>query len=400
MNVACSENMEHRSPLMVFSDDWGRHPSSCQHLIRHLMRRFPVCWVNTIGTRPPAFEWSTVARGVGKLRQWCRPRYEQANSQQQGPQVRHPVMWPWFRSSFDRWLNQKLLVRQLTKTIRAMPEAPVAITTIPIVADLVGHLPVSRWIYYCVDDFSQWPGLDQQTMQRLEEELLARVDRVIAVSEVLQRRVAGFGRSSSLLTHGVDLGFWTAKPVSAIPELEQLPRPLIVFFGLIDQRLDFEFVARLDAELAAGTILLVGPQADTHPRLQTLRRLVLWSALPYESLPALARAADVLIMPYADMPVTRAMQPLKLKEYLAAGKPAVVRNLPANREWADCLDLADDAASFARLVQRRVETGLPPEQNSARERLKNESWAAKSAVFERMLVGEEAQKLIPARLSC
>jgi len=52
-------------------------------------------------------------------------------------------------------------------------------------------------------------------------------------------------------------------------------------------------------------------------------------------------AADVIIMPYADRPVTRAMQPLKLKEYLATGKPVVVRNLPATRGWTDCLDLAD-----------------------------------------------------------
>jgi len=79
------------------------------------------------------------------------------------------------------------------------------------------------------------------------------------------------------------------------------------------------------------------------------------------------------------------MQPLKLKEYLATGKPAVVTNLPATRGWSDCLDLADSPESFSRLVRLRVQTGLPPEQHAARaRRLAGESWAGKASAFERL----------------
>ena len=59
-------------------------------------------------------------------------------------------------------------------------------------------------------------------------------------------------------------------------------------------------------------------------------------------------------MPYADLPVTRAMQPLKLKEYLATGKPVVVRDLPATEPWADCLDVAETPEAFAAAVRRAV----------------------------------------------
>ena len=103
--------------------------------------------------------------------------------------------------------------------------------------------------------------------------------------------------------------------------------------------------------------------------------------VPFDRLPAFAREAAVLVMPYADLPVTRAMQPLKLKEYLATGKPAVVRDLPANREWADALDLVDSAAAFSAAVRRRLETGLPVEQAIARLRLVHEGWAEKSRAF-------------------
>src|SRR5262249_55921606 len=92
--------------------------------------------------------------------------------------------------------------------------------------------------------------------------------------------------------------------------------------------------------------------------------------------------ADVLIMPYADLPVTQAMQPLKLKEYLATGRPAVVRDLPSTRSWGDCLDLAASPAEFARLVRQRIETGLPESQRTARARLVQESWAEKARRLE------------------
>src|SRR5262249_33775766 len=119
--------------------------------------------------------------------------------------VVNPRMWPWFGSRPSRWLNPTLLGRQLTRVIRALPGEPVAVTTLPITADLVGVLPVKRWVYYCVDDFSQWPGLDQRTLQRLDEELIRRVDVCVTVSETLRARVRRLGRESHLLTHGVDV---------------------------------------------------------------------------------------------------------------------------------------------------------------------------------------------------
>jgi hypothetical protein len=141
-------------PLLIFADDWGRHPSSCQHLIRRLLDRHPAAWVNTIGMRPPRLDLLTMRRGLGKVRQWFRPT-PASTPDLAGPRIVNPRMWPWFRSGFDRRLNRGLLLRQLAPVLAAMPEPPVAVTTLPITADLMGSLPVRRWVYYCVDDFGQ-----------------------------------------------------------------------------------------------------------------------------------------------------------------------------------------------------------------------------------------------------
>src|SRR5262249_61053468 len=120
-------------------------------------------------------------------------------------------------------------------------------------------------------------------------------------------------------------------------------RPWIFFWGLIDKRMDPAFVNQLAADLKCGTILLIGPQQDPDRSLMNSPRVQCLGSLPFEQLPRLAREAAVLIMPYADLPVTRAMQPLKLKEYLATGKPVVARDLPATQSWRDALDLANSA---------------------------------------------------------
>src|SRR5262249_2366051 len=108
-------------PLLVFSDDWGRHPSSCQHLTRRLLGLFTVTGVTTIGTRTPRFDLDTLKRGLEKLRHWTGPRPAR-DPLPEHLRVVNPRMWASFRSSLARWVNRQLLVSQLAPLCRAMPQ--------------------------------------------------------------------------------------------------------------------------------------------------------------------------------------------------------------------------------------------------------------------------------------
>lgn len=375
--------------LLVFADDWGRHPSSCQHLVQHLLPKHQVVWVNTIGMRPPAFDTATLRRGWEKMWQWGHraPHSIAESAAAQNPRVINPLMWPWFRSGTDRWLNRHLLTTALAPVL-AMAEEPVhAITTVPIVADLIGSLRVDHWTYYCVDDFSTWPGLDHSTIASLERELLQKCDEVVAVSQVLVDHATQGGRTPHLLSHGVDLEFWRSETTTDfIAQLAPCERPLAVFWGVVDRRMDVSWVRELARGISPGTVLLVGPLDHPDPELLRTPGVVHVPAVPLGVLPGLGRLADVLVMPYADLPVTRAIQPLKLKEYLATGKPVVVRDLPAVHPWHDCLDIAHSDSEFVAFVQKRVAEGMPIDQRQARRRLEQESWEAKARQFERWVM--------------
>lgn len=372
--------------LVMFSDDWGRHPSSCQHLARHLLADHDVLWVNTVGTRRPSLTRADFRRAVGKVGGWLGRGDAAGGALPAGLQVISPKMWPGFRRPWQRRLNANAITWQVHEALgHRSDQQRIAVTTLPITADLVGRLDVDRWVYYCVDDFSVWPGLDSDVMQAMERELVGKVDEVVAVSETLRDRIAGMGRESVLLTHGIDLEHWqgagarSAKPQAA----EGTGRPVVLFWGLIDQRLDTAWCKALAQALQrhGGTFILAGPQQSPDPVLAQLPNTRFPGSVAYDDLPELAAGADVLVMPYIDAPVTRAMQPLKFKEYLATGKPVVARDLPATSAWRDAADLTGDAQAFVELVLARATGGVTPGQTHARKRLAGESWSRKAKQF-------------------
>lgn len=391
-----------RVRLIVFSDDWGRHPSSCQHLIGRLMARYPVLWVNTIGTRRPRLSREDFGKAFGRLRTWLSPRAQGVQDRRPANlTVVSPLMYPGFRRRWQRRLNASMMARCVNRSLgrREDGERRVVITTIPTTADLVGRLDADAWVYYAVDDFSVWPGLDSAVLDAMERELASCVHAAAAVSVTIQRRLSTMGCRSLLLTHGIEPDFWAnvtdaqrqtqARWLAAAirPGDDPAERdrwPVLLFWGVVDRRLDTSLCIRLADEV--GRLVLVGPQQAPDDALSRHPRIHLTGPRPLPSLPALAAIADVLVMPYADLPVTRAIQPLKLKEYLATGRPAVVRDLPATREWSDAADVAADPTTFVEAVRRRAIDGIDAAQQDIRmRRLSGESWSHKARQLETLV---------------
>lgn len=380
-------------PLLVFSDPWGRHPSSCQHLIRRLLDRVLIYWIELIGVRRWCWDRYAWRRGWEQLRRWRQDPAKLANGL--APRLVKPWLWPSFRSRWARSFNRWQLLRQLPSFDRP----PVVLTTLPVVADLVGAFPACRWVYYCLDDYAAWPGWDAHTLHRCEQRLLRCIDRLIVANPLLLERFAGCSSPVLWLTHGVDWDHFARvdRPEAAedVKRLWQPPPaispPWIVYWGLIDARLDAAWLCQLSRRLVCSvgaSIVLIGPQDHPPVELTSLSNVYLLPQVSYDVLPAVAAHAAVLIAPYRDAPVTRAMQPLKFLEYLATGRPVVARRLPALQRWADAADLADGPEQFAELVLLRLRTGLPQQQRQVRQRLRVESWEAKAELLERWLFAD------------
>ena len=363
--------------LVVFSDDWGRHASSCQHLIGSLLDRYRVDWVETVGTRTPSFNLSDMRRAAAKLWSFVGQRRSAGPAQALPPNLRihSPRMIPSFASPRRRRWNARLLARGLRDVLDPEDPPMAVVTTAPIVADLAANTPYLHWIYYCVDALDEWPGLDGKTLYQMELDMLPHMDAVLVVSEVLRDRMASRGIEAPMLTHGVELPFWKVDRQGHQPA--QPPKTL--FWGHADARLAEPIVLAL-AE--ATQLTFVGPRGDVSPRLAQHERIHWEGPVDFDRLPSFAAQADVLVMPYGDSEATRNMQPLKLKEYLATGLPAVVTPLPANLHWKAAMDIESEPEAFVARVLERARGGLPQEQAEARRALDQEGWSAKAEILE------------------
>ena len=377
--------------LLVFSDDWGRHPSSCQHLIKHLLDRYDVLWVNTIGTRALKLNWVTIRRAFEKAVSWFRPSkgrgVGQPNSESQNnPIVLNPKMLPSFGGHTRRRINKSLLIKQIIPELEKHNGSVIGISTVPYISDLIGELPVDRWVYYCVDDWSCWPEMDAKPLRQMESELIDKCHDIICVSRALQDRIfQQTGRNSVLLQHGFDEQFLN-RPRST-KFLKQYPGRKILYWGLIDQRLDPKIVTACANAFPKDSFVFVGPKANPFPELFAPQNVYSHGVVEYSQLPALAMESSALIMPYLDNDVTRQIQPLKMLEYLAVHKPVIARNLPSTAEWSDCLDVANNPEEFVKLLKKRLEKGITSTQRRARKRVEEQSWAKKAEEFEQMFLG-------------
>ena len=253
-------NTEPNPPLLVFADDWGRHPSSCQHLIRQLRGDFRVLWVNSIGTRRVRADALTFRRGLEKLRNWRRG-LGQVDDQMW---VVDLPMVPNLENRIVRDLNRRLVSWRLRRVLAALDmEDPLLLTTLPYVGWLTRGLKRRATIYYCTDDYSHWPSADGETLRRADLELSRAADLILAASLALHERHDDAGKCH-YFPHGVDYAHFAAARVARhIPDdLAALASPRIGFFGLIYEKLDFELLAAVARSQPEASLVMIGSVAS------------------------------------------------------------------------------------------------------------------------------------------
>lgn len=189
--------------FIVFSDDWGRHPFSCQHIMQHFLPGNKLLWVNSIGLRRPRLSIKDFKRCVQKLRSFITKP-----SQERLPDnliIINPPMLP-FANRLVRMFNRRSVITAVEKKIIEMGmTAPIVLITVPNATDYLGSFNEILSAYYCVDEFSEWPGVTKNLVKEMETKLLAQVDFVAAVSDQLVLRKATANGPTRLLTHGVDI---------------------------------------------------------------------------------------------------------------------------------------------------------------------------------------------------
>lgn len=363
--------------ILCFSHDWTSDPLSKTHLMRVLSKENRILWVNAIANRMPTASSKDVSRIFKKLKAFTEPVREV----EPNIFVLNPLAFPSYGNATIRGFNQRFLARQLRKAMRKLAfDNVVNMVFNPAAGMIAGELGESEIIYYCVDEYTAFTGASAG-LKEIEEDLLRKADLVIVSADKLFDSKQKFNPNTVVIRHGTD---WRHFRRALDPDLElpadiaNLPRPIIGFHGLLADWVDFELIKKTAEHFSSGSVVLIGKiSVDAEQKVKILDgvpNIHFLGRKPYRELPAYCKAFDVALNPFAINELTLAANPLKVREYLAAGLMVVSTDIPEVRVLDDCL-VAGDHDDFILKVEAALASPKPRFEVS--DAIAHESWEAK-----------------------
>lgn len=312
-----------------------------------------------------------------------------------GPRLIEPNLWvftlplviPFFQMSrLINALNNLWLAPVLRWALaRAGLSRPILWTYTPHSAGLASRLDETLVVYECVDEFSAARGLVHgPTVASMERDVLSRADLVIVTAQGLYESKRSLARRIELVPNGVDVEHFaqaSAPGVQPASAVATLPRPVVGYIGAIQYWVDFDLISQAARAHPEWSFALVG-NVEPLARVDKVRGLANVHFLgrqPYAEMPRYVAGFDVCINPYVQDGVAANVDPLKLYDYLASGKPVVSVDIPAARRFAGLVALTHTGSEFIAALEASLRQ--PGDMAARQAAAAGHSWGAR---FERV----------------
>lgn len=224
---------------------------------------------------------------------------------------------------------------------------------------MAGRFQEQAIVYDCMDELSQFRGAPPELVA-CEQELVRAADVVFCGGQRMRQKRLPLNSNCHFFGTGVDCAHFGQALRPDIPpaaDVAALPGPVLGYFGVVDERMDYDLLAKLADARADWSIAIVGPHAKVDPAEFPRRpNLHFLGGRDYADLPAITKAFSVCLMPFALNPSTEYINPTKALEYMAAGKlvvSAALHEVKAN--FGTVAAIAGSHDEFIELCRRDVE---------------------------------------------
>lgn len=363
--------------ITCFSHDWTGDPLSKTHLMRILSKDNRILWINAIANRMPTTSTKDISRIFRKVKSFT----EAVKEVEKNIFVLNPLAIPAYGNSAVRTFNEKFLISQVRKAMRKLNfKEPINMVFNPAAGLLAGKLGENKLIYYCVDEYTAFTGASKG-LKEIEESLFKKADLVIVSAAKLFESKGHFNKNTFIIRHGTDWAhFRTAlDDATKVPnEIAGLRKPIIGFHGLLADWVDFDLIKKVAEHFSHGAVVLIGKiTVDAEQKIKILDgmpNIHFLGRKSYAELPAYCKGFDVALNPFTINELTLSANPLKVREYLAAGLMTVSTDIPEVRILKDCL-IGKDHREFIEQIEIALQNPKPRQQIS--DAIRHESWEAK-----------------------
>jgi len=273
-------------------------------------------------------------------------------------------------------LNHRIVRMYVRKWIRSLEFVdPLLWIYTPFSAPLVESVPHRGVVYECVDEFRAARGLVRSSViGEMEDDLLRRTDVTIVTQENLAPHRATLCKNTFCVPNAADVELFREAAMDSLTppqDIERLPRPRLGFVGHVHYWLDMKLIRYLATRRPAWSLVFVGPVAPlaNTAEVNGLGNVHFLGRRKMEEVPKLVQGMDVCLNPYITGALAEHCSPLKLYEYMAAGKPIVSTEMPEARKFPECVQVAATYEAFLAECDKTV-NALPETQETIGQRLR------------------------------
>jgi glycosyltransferase involved in cell wall biosynthesis len=374
-------------------DWWYHHPHSKNHIMRRLARAGNrVVFVNSISMGLPDIKSPDF---FGKIKRKLKSFAKFVRRAEDGILVVTPIVTPFYSSKSGRALNRLLLIAQfkLLSLIYKLRN-PILWVAIPTAREIVGHLHESAVIYQVSDKYAA-NQMDHATagniIDEMHDELLQRADliyysgRKLIAEETTAR--PDIAKKAKLLEQAVDFEHFasaTSQVWREPDDMAAIPHPRLGYFGAIETwLLDQQMIRYISEKRPDWHWVLLGLKA-ARLDIEELPNVHYLGSKPYAQMPQYAASFDVCVLPWVtDNEFVSYGSAIKVREYLATGKPVVITPLYEYETWGEVLRIARGYDDFIAKIEDALQNDAAAKLSTRQAAVKESTWDRRTEMVSR-----------------
>lgn len=351
-------------------DWWYHHPHSKNHILKRLAKSNKVLFISSIGMGLPKASnpdfLLKIGRKLKSYRRWLKKAPE-------GLHVLTPFSLPFYESLFARRLNRFVLGLQIRIAMLVCKiKNPIVWVAIPFAADFLKDMHPKLVLYQVSDkyDANQDSAVSQAVIREFDQRMKDKASVVLYSGRRLYDEAVDPHRY--FLEQAVDFEHFSRRAASAAPEIAGIPSPVLAYIGWIDYLIDVELVERVSLKRPDWHWVFIGRRSNhvqiSRPNVHFL------GPKPYEDLPKYLRCVDVCVVPWKTESVFASYgSAIKVREYLATGKPVV---MPPLYEYSQTPGIRwyRDSDEFIIAVEDALKNDTPAMQNARQSAVQGSTW--------------------------
>ncbi len=372
-----SDRLRHGIVCFGGEDWWYHNRGHCDmQLMRQFARLGPVLYINSIVMRKPNVREGRMF--LHRLVRKARSMFHGLVHVPEGFWVYSPITAPVHHLRFVKSINQRLLQFQTCLAMRQCAlSRPLVWVNCPAACDTALAIKRSALVYQRTDRYEEYPGVDAVRITHYDRQLKHFADLTFFSSRRLYEQEHSQCRSALYVDHGVDFELFAyAEQNSYVPpEMRDLPHPIAGFFGGIDRHtFNLDLMSRVVAAMSDVTFVFVGKNSMDCACLSCHSNVRLVGQRPYEQIPHYGKCFDVCLMPWNRNSWIDGCNPIKLKEYLALGKPVVSTPFPQLVDYYAYVGSAESPEEFACEIRKALKNHNADLSHQRREFVRRYSW--------------------------